>query len=1018
MNDSEFSGNGESSSDCISDDFDLKQAYDELKLENCSLKKQFEMAMAISSQFDDLQQKNQDLSAQLREEISTKNELENRCNLLLESNKELTETISKFKTGQNEFSTIKNVKQNEMIEKIKEKYEKQISNLQNQIQELQNQTQKHIISLKMNDSVTEKILLSAKRIYNNQFSSLTELSQFMDSLDSNFLTKEIVPVQQPEQQLSPNVRTLRGEIDQEKAIDIVKQKMKKQKEKMKILLSENSRLHLLLEKKDGIIKNLSTDQKQDFKRLQRELQHKTEEFDLKETNYQKTIESLTQRNDALKSDLSKLKRESIATKEVIMIQDPPSQQDSGLSKSPKRSPDAIQIMQDQYIARINDLQDQLNAQKQKRDELFEQMRKSQSKINELQILSSKTEQSSQENEKLYQEALSELKAAREDLQNYDDLLQKNENYKERLKEMKLMLSQLNKQVHEQSMQIKENEVEFKRRDNMITEKAQEIARLNEENEKLFDEISSFKSQILVLTDENTRLKEPKEIEIPSYVYSSLPSVILPKLDSINSNKMMQMPTKVQNMLKITSTYYSQKLNELENLTSQNELKLKESVDKLFDFASNVSILTLEEPLPSIDAITNPESTTSQQILDVIADIKNQLGESMIYSEALSKIVEKFNDTLGCNEGDINQMIDDLTDSFQRKAETISRKSKKNKELKHRLLDLENAKKQESEELQEEINELQNEIAEIKENSKKLAQEKQDLLLAQSRLENENKDLKAELDDTKKLMANDNELFKEEYEKQKQRLENAYKQHFNQLKKQIETKNSEIENKNAQEERLKNYINKQTSQIQELEKQKSDLEEQMKQKVLQLEKQNETEKKNLKDIHDGTVTKLKQQLFDIRNDAEELSAELASKNQINTKLQQKLDKTNSKLRTAERKVVSLEEQMHREQMLLESAKKAQIVMQESQVAEKISKVKQQYETENRNLYLYIIDLFKQYFCSTDKIDYSSIRRVLKMAASELHRLEKAEKSIKSLLDANEHQSLEDVVSQFYYNSMEL
>ena len=163
---------------------------------------------------------------------------------------------------------------------------------------------------------------------------------------------------------------MKDEIEEQRAIDEIKKKLKKQKEKTKIAVLENKRLNSLLDHNDEKIHNLIANQEQEIKNLRNELQHKLEEFELKEHNYKNTIDSLTQRNENLKNDLNRLKKEQFKPKEVIQIADPNIGEisQSSISSSPQRRSDSIQIMQDQYMARIKDLTDQVNAQKQKREE--------------------------------------------------------------------------------------------------------------------------------------------------------------------------------------------------------------------------------------------------------------------------------------------------------------------------------------------------------------------------------------------------------------------------------------------------------------------------------------------------------------------------------------------------------------------------------------------------------------------------------------------------------------------------
>ena len=931
--------------------------------------------------------------------------------------------LSNYKQNQTSLSDSKTQNQSKVVDKMKEKFENQISELEKTLSNQQNQLQEQSISIRMNETMADRILLSAKRIYNTEFPSLSDLSSFMDTLDSNYLNPQFPPNKQdhineiiqnsPEK--SPKNKSLCDEIAIENAVDIVKQKLKKQKEKTKIVIAENRRLNTLLEKKENMLKDYVNSNNQNNRSLQQDLINKSEEFELKEANYKSTIASLTQRNEQLKDQISKMKKEMVVPSDIVQKIDPPPKPTKESQPTFQKNPDALHVMQEQYLVRINDLEEQLSIHRKKRDEMFEQMRKSVATINELRISSEKNEKSREETEKLYQETMIELKQAKEDLQEFDSIVQKNETYKQNLKEMRQLIINMNKQIKEQDAQNKDNEVLLKQKDNTITKSEQEIKHLNGEIEKQYDEIGHLKAQIAALHDEIGFLKEPKEYDIPSSVFSSLPKDLYAKAISINDNKMMQTGTKIQNFIKVITTYYTKIIDDNEKKQTSTTKQLNETIQKLMSFITNCSISTLEEPVASVDSFLNPETNTSQKILDFIADIKKQLGETILYAESLENELNRFNNTLGLSGEDTPEMLEDLKTSFAKKNEIISRKSQKNKELKRQIEKLEIDLEQEKKSNEDTVQQLKKEIESNEQLIKQLRKEKQELTLKLNDLQTNYNELDDELNETKNLMQNDNELLKQQYEEQKQKLEAAFADHVNNLKKEIESRNCRLSKQNETEQNYKNLILKQSNEIKDLEDSKAKLEQEMKDKQTKLEKKNEEDKKNLKQVYEAAIEKLKKQCEDLRNDTYDLSSELSEKNQLNIKLQKKLDKTIAKLQTTERKNASLEEQNHRDKLLMESANKAQIVFQDAQVSEKISKIKEQYEKENRNMYLYIIDIFKQFFTPKDSIDYSSIRRVLKTASSELNRLSKAEKSIKALLNATEYQTLEDAVSQLYYEA---
>ena len=987
-------------------DGNLRQEVDELRRENKSLKKQFENAMQITAHVDEIQAKNKELSNKLREETAAKIEFENRLNILMKNNKELEKQINDQKQDTSKNSLKNSENQVKLFNKTKENFEIQIQNLQKQLSEAENQIKNKEIESKITESSISKLLTSAKRVYNSEFSSINDFSSF---LDTQICGLTVTSVPQGEEVQPKQQKTLHDEIEEQNAIDAIKKKLKKQKEKVRALTEENKTINEIIEKKDAAIRELSSSQKQELKDAKTELAQKQEEFTIKELNYKNTIESLTSRNEALKNDLILLKQELDKPKTAETIK--PVQQQTNQAPKPQRKPETLQIMQEQYLQRINELTKQLNAQRLKRDETFEQSRKLQVKVVELEAAVTKYQKSSEENEKLYKDATNELQELKNNINSMYETEQVNQKLKSKVKTMKQVLIQMDDQIQQQIGDIKKRDIIIKKKDNELIEKTQIIEQFEQDNKKQQEEIASLKNNIVNLHDEISKLNEPKEIEIPSFTYSFLPCAVVSKCNNIADNNMMQMPTKLQNIIKTIAAYYSSQIEELKKQIKESEDGNDTIIQGLNEFVTNVSIAALDNAI-TIDNLF--EEGNNEIIIDAISETRKQLADTQMIAEALENVVIKFQNTIG-GQGDMEQMIDEIKQTFEQKKETISRKSKKCKELKNQIIGLQTEKEQEIAELKEEILSITKEKDELEKELAISTQEKQKLLIEKTNLINTKQNLENELNETKELMANNEKLLNEKYQKQKDLLKEAYDKQCESLQQEINASHEKVCQLLKQEERSKKLINEQITKIENIKKENDSLKQQMNDQINASEKKLAMEKQNLKDVYEDALSKIKVQCEQTRNDSEQLADQLSESLQENNKLQLKLEKAINRMRNAEKKSFALEEQMHREKLLIESSKKTQIVMQEAQMTEKIGKLKDQYERENRQLFLYIIELFKQYYKPTDNIDYPSITRMLKNASDELNKLQKSESSIKHLLQAKENQTLEDVVSQLFFET---
>ncbi|EAY00212.1 hypothetical protein TVAG_257660 [Trichomonas vaginalis G3] len=984
-------------------DVDQKEALSEVMRENTLLKQQFQQACDLAAQMEPLQKANQELTQKLRQETSKQEEATSRVKLLLQANQDLTKQIEELKKQSHETKANTNNEYAQKIDAMKKQYEDEIRLTKDQLQKandliLQNETES-----KLTMSTITKILESAKHYFTLEFQNLPDFLTFLDS-NREEPKPQVVPEVTAPKQLS-----LLQDAEYQKQITALKKKMKKQREALQLLVDDNDRIRNMMGSKDDKIRELTAQ----LRNIQKDVMEKNsaleQSFIIKENNYRNTISTLQQKIDSLKFELQTLRLQK--PKEVVKIEcESKPIIDTQLDS---HDDDAVKLMQDQYMSRIDELSKQNDQQRSKREEIFQNFRSSQAKVLELESQLRSMTKKAEEMENLYNQAIADLQNYKSQYQIAEDKDAKIEDINLKNKALKQNAQYLQTQINEHQDKIKAGEVHAKELECVIAEKEKVIERLNGDIAKNQTEMNNLRKSLEDLQSEFAKHKQVKEeVEIPSTIYQSLPAELIPKCDAIMQNKLLQIPSKMQNVIKIIQAYYEDFTRES---LKDNEEKLADNA-KLFDsistFITDLSISTTENPI-TLDELFVDEN--AENIINCINCLKKQINEANIVNEALASQLDKFKDTLGFTDGDVTQMIEGVKQAFDNTTQEMQHKSQKYKELKRTYLlqqkehvDKINEMKLDNDQVLKEKAELEKELHDEKEAKKQLNIECKTLQNKVKLLENTLEDEKLNKQNLEKELEKSTKEMQEEAQK-------VFEAQINQLSQTVETLSNRLNKSKENEDRLQKVVKNTTDKLDEREKFIKQMQMDFAKENDKQQKKFEGEKKNMEDVYNNTMGKMRKQLEDSRKDQESLSQQLEDNNFVIKKLQSKLDKALNRCQKYEAKLTTAAEELHRDRLLFETAKKSQIVQFENKLSSAIDQEREKSDKEMRHFCTFAIDLFREYFKPTDMVDEKTARNILAMVSKDYHRMGETEKTIKSFLAVKDGQTIEDAISQLVLDS---
>jgi chromosome segregation ATPase len=176
---------------------------------------------------------------------------------------------------------------------------------------------------------------------------------------------------------------------------------------------------------------------------------------------------------------------------------------------------------------------------------------------------------------------------------------------------------------------------------------------------------------------------------------------------------------------------------------------------------------------------------------------------------------------------------------------------------------------------------------------------------------------------------------------------------------------------------------------------------------------ESEKAQIIDTYKQSQTELQRQCDTHRNDIQRLAEELTKSERRTKDAKAQASELKRDVLKLEKDIRAQEEQIEREKRLHEAALRALALKAESDYTTKLNEQKARADNDERRIFAYVADSFKQFFNLQDIIDERSYRQVVNRAKEELTSLSEINDSVRRIVRASSHQKTDDAVAQAFF-----
>ncbi|OHT17601.1 hypothetical protein TRFO_00858 [Tritrichomonas foetus] len=994
----------------------LREQNETLTKENASLRAQFEEALRITKQVEEIHQKNRELKTQVRDYQSQLDNLNQRMEISTRTIDELNQKIELEKTNAHSAHENEQAIIQKEIQKAKSQAKAQVDNLLEQVDQLSKSKEKTELEQKMIHGKIERCLDNAQHYFHVNFRSFDDLISFLSQ-------SPIISTQQEEQVVN-TVKTVT--ISAPANISVAQlqklgKRLKREKAKLKEQLCVNDELETLFNKMKREQQDSDKRHQQELDSLRKELEQQKEDASILDSDQKHQISLLKAKIETLKSGNAKRNvSDHIVYKPVQPVQQ---QQPVQIQQQhPQPQPNVAdsyadyEMAIDQMTQRNNELSRQLRTVSTQRDELATKVRELENLKHEFDINLEKSKNELNALSIVHKETVNELESVRSALHEREVGVDKKEKAKLK-REMSTMRSQINnlqssldsqkKQTYELTLANEQSTHTISQLNLKLAESRKVIEEDQRTIENLKDDLHAAQHDL-----EDKPSLTPDDIMPPNvWRFPDFGSELSEQITKVIVNTALQPASKLQNIYRIIYHYYSKLLGERDSSINNacNEIQsIKHAVNQ---FLVNVSISLGMDPITFEDFFAHNGSS-------ILANAINQIRSShdefkRLYEQYTTALTHFFKTMNMSPDSDAKAIIDTtnrIRDQLNAQTAILQKRSKKCHEinLAFKLL---------KRKYNTDVEELTNQSEHLHEVVDTLTKTNNNLTAANQQIKRELQSLKVEYRDYRDNVEERETTLSERYEDEKQAWNNERQKLISQIHDsvyQVENKYSAASTANGENEnvicRLRSTIASQKATLNERDNEIAKVKREADEAAQNILNKAEREKKQLIESYEKAVNEITAQCNTHRNDVERLAKTV-------TESEKKLKQAKAALMQLKRDNVKVtselqaqKEQSDREKKLAESSSKTAILNVENNCNSKLDEQKAKFDAEKRRLYAYVADTFKQFFNPHDNIDERSFKNIVTKARDELARLVASDVAIRRFVGASTHQKTDDAVAQ--------
>ncbi|OHT15106.1 hypothetical protein TRFO_14461 [Tritrichomonas foetus] len=993
--------------------------------ENQLLRAQFEEAVSLTSQMEDLHKQNSALLTQVNQLKAEKVDLIHRLDILVQKDKETESRLLNEKASSNNLRGSDLTSMTKEIEKIKAQSKAQLDDIYGQLQRSEQEREKESVEKRLLISKLDRIIGEASRFFENNLQSVDEVLEALNG------PKVCVSTDLPSVQPIP--------VQVRNAVQAKEAEMHKKIHKLKVKLNESEKAKEALD--------------DDLKKLQRESQHaqqqlRAENTELKtqiekvheemthnERHYEANMNRLTTQNESLKNEVSKLKERVKKINEdckelkhqlhMAQLQArtaspvaPKGSEGVSQSAAHNQKHDAqLEALVEKLQATVSELNNEISNANKKRDSAISQLKDKDNEIHNLAIQIEKVKSEFTALDTVHQETLLEVETLRQALITREKAKDEIKNAP-KAKQPNPTIVKLHKALDEQKQKFYALQIVSGKQETRIQDQESEIRHLTARTRELEADLSRSCNEILELkTTFETRHVPTADDLLPPQVFrcDDFSPELSTQIAKIASNPSLQPPSKVQHSYKAIRKYFTKQIAmrdaALDAAFNENQT-ISNAVNQ---FLVDASIALCDQPVTFKDFFAqNAGKDIVEKIINIRADNAALVHHNELMKNALVNLKETFIEI-----GDANDPIGHVQ-SIKEKIEQLNGdvyvRNKKLRQYKSTLASTQAQAKSRENELLNEIQSLKFQVEDLVQQCKRNNEEI-------AALRQNNQRMQVELSDVNHTREDLESTIIQDQDEQIQMATDDLSKQVSKLREQLRTQKEQFDHLEIEYHDATEQLNRTRKQLQLVKTQKLQKDAEYDELVkISAEKEDaaanrfESEKQHLTESYENALQKLHEQCEQHRSDVEKFNASLAEEQVKLANLKATIAKVEKEKLKALAEMQTTKNQMKREKMLMESTIRSQKLQAEAQYNERLEEFKGRAEAEKRTLLAFGADSFRDFFNPGTTIDERSYKYVIEKAHEKLVQLAKSDAHVRRMVSACEQQTTEDAVAQLLLNSV--
>ncbi|OHT00891.1 hypothetical protein TRFO_32317 [Tritrichomonas foetus] len=1000
----------------------LKDDNDQLLKENTVLRSQFEDAIKITKQLEELHAQNSDLLATIRTLRSEKDDLQHRLDISLQSCKEMQARLNDEKRS---CTSIRGTDLNTMskeIEKIKQQSKAQLDSIYDQLEKAKQATERESVEKRLLASKLDHILEDSQRFFSHNFANIDEFMCFLAT----------PPVAQEQAVSAPPPQVARALGVAQPADAKLEKKVKHLKNKLKQAVSSNASLEEAIKRAQQEGKSESNVLRSQVKTLESQLSAVAESKSQVESQLNYQIQALSQKNSSLTkkvdqlneqlrtqtADLKHVRKElahALATGGAPAPTSLFNDSDTTVPISRPIVPRHTESTSDDVVMQRNqELNDQVVALQRKADELKRDLQSADSRYNNLSIALEKSKADYNAIQRLHEADKAEIDSLRSALHTKEVVEQeiRNKN-KNRPKEPSARILKLQKALDSEKQKVYALQTNESKLTTKIDDLEAQLRLANQgvqeaENEtrKAQNELADVRRQI----ESTTPLTADDLLPPCVFVCEEFDPTLSSAIVRIANNAALQPVSKLQNCFKTIRKHFGKQIQARDEALDQAFAENQTLSNAFNQFLVDASIALNDNAITLQDFFAQ---NAGQKIVEQVTSIRANLANLRHQYDTLKGFITLFHNSLGdyfVEPTDTVKQMNEVRTVIESQKAAITARSKKIHELKAIIRQTAATLKNKEVDYDNQLHELQDTIKELQCSHTALETVKRQLKADNDNLTQQLQQVTQEREQLESTIVQDNDVHNTS-------LIDDFAKQESSLKGTIKSQDSQIHQLRQTIANLEGELTKHKSLITSLKaaRKQRDIEYADLQRVLSEHDQAainrlETERRNITSSFENAVNELKEQCEKHRNDVQKMAVQVSETELKNSQICQEISQVRKDKRKMEIELAGTKAQLEREKKLMESTVRAQKVAAESQYNAKLEEQRTKAEVERRRLFALGADAFRSFFNPSEQIDERSFKCVLDKARETITKLSKSDLAIRRMLGAAEQQTTQDAVAQ--------